>query len=482
MIKTLGELFKNNSLSNEEKNIKIEQLSAHSGSCLKNSLFFCIKGTQVNGELFAFDAVKNGAVALVTENKIENIKVPQIIVKNVRSEMSHVANKFYNSANKLNIIGVTGTNGKTTINYMLHKVLSVCGEKVGLIGTNEVIIGNNRIPAKLTTPDPIELHNIFYQMVKDGIEWVVMEVSAHAIALNKLDGIKFKCGIFTNCTQDHLDFFNDMNTYEQTKISFFNNQICESCCVNADSETGRIIARTTNINKCATYGIDNPANCFAINISQNLTTSNFTVNMFDEIAEITLNMGGEHNIYNALACISCLGLLGFTIEEIKNGLSKFKSPSGRFNIIKNKLGATIILDFAHTPDALIKMFKATTPFKKNRIITVFGATGNRDKLKRSLMGSIIESYSDVFFLTTDSPDNENPEIIANQVLSGIKNKNIVKVNLNRASCIKESINSLQKGDILLVLGKGTEKYQIVNGKKLPYCDEDEILKALKERN
>lgn len=480
-MKTLGELIINNSLSAEEKNIRIDRLSAHSSSCTENSLFFCINGTKINGEEFAYEAVRNGAVAVVTQNKINNLNVPQIIVKNVRSEMAQISNRFYNSANKLKIIGVTGTNGKTTTNYMLYKVLSMCGEKVGLIGTNEVIIGNNHIPAKLTTPDPIELHNLFYQMVKEGIEWVVMEVSAHAIALNKLDGIKFKCGIFTNCTQDHLDFFKDMLNYEQTKISFFSSKYCENCVVNSDSETGRIIARTTNIKNCATYGIDNPANCFAINISQSLTKSQFTVNMFDEIENFSLNIGGEHNIYNALACISCLGLLGFEIEKIKSGIEKFKSPSGRFNIIKNNLGATIILDFAHTPDALIKMLKATSPFKKNRIITVFGATGNRDKLKRSSMGQIIESYSDIFFLTSDSPDNENPQDIAAQVLSGVKNKEKVKIILDREECVTESINILEKGDILLVLGKGTEEYQIINGEKVPYNDQKVIENALNKR-
>ena len=481
-MKTLGELIANNNLTSEEKNIQIENLSQHSKSCRENSLFFCINGTQVNGEDYAYEAVKNGAVAVVTETKIANLEVPQIVVKNVRSEMAHIANRFYNSANKLKIIGITGTNGKTTTNYMLYKVLTSCGKKVGLIGTNEVIIGTNHIPAKLTTPDPIELHNLFYHMLKEHVEWVVMEVSAHAIALNKIAGIKFKCGIFTNCTQDHLDFFKDMLNYEQTKINFFNSKFCENCCVNADSETGRIIARTTNIDNCATYGIDNPSNCFAINISQSLTKSQFTVNMFDEIENFSLNIGGEHNIYNALACISCLGLLGFKIEDIKQGLEKFKSPAGRFNIIKNKLGATIILDFAHTPDALIKMFKATTPFKKNRIITVFGATGNRDKLKRGSMGKIIESYSDIFFLTSDSPDTENPQDIANQVLNGVKNKEKVKVILDRKECVNQSINILTKGDILLVLGKGTENYQIINGEKRPYNDEEVINQALNKRN
>ena len=484
-MKTLGELFEKYTLTKEEKQIKITNLQHNSKLCTQNSLFFCIKGTQVNGENYVSEAIKNGAVAIVTENEIKNISVTQIIVKNIRSEISICANKFYNSANKLKIIGVTGTNGKTTITYMLKNILKYAGKKVGLIGTNEIVIGNKHIESNLTTPDPIELHKIFSEMVKSNIEWVVMEVSAHAIALNKIDGIMFEYGIFTNCTQDHLDYFKDMMHYEQTKISYLTKKYCKNAVVNADSETGRIIARTSNIKKCATYGIDNPSNCFALNIYQNLSTCVFTVNAFDDVFEIKLKMGGEHNIYNALSAIATAKLIGISSEDIVKGLNKFKSPNGRYNLIKNSLKATIILDFAHTPDAIKKMFEAVKPFKNNRIITVFGATGNRDKLKRGIMGSIIEENTDIFYLTSDNPDNEDPLDIANQVLSGVKDKNKVKIILDRAKCIKNCIFEVQKSDIVLILGKGTENYQIYKGIKNPYSDKVEIENALslrKEKN
>ena len=480
-MKKLCEIIDCKSLNSKEKTIQISSLAHNSKKCTSNTLFFCINGTKVNGEKFVIEAVENGAVAVVTENKIENLLVPQIIVKNVRSEMAKCANNFYDSCKKLKIIGVTGTNGKTTITYMLKKVLQYAGKSVGLIGTNEILINNRHLNADLTTPDPIELHKIFNEMVKSGVEWVVMEVSAHAIALNKIEGIRFECGIFTNCTQDHLDFFKDMLTYEQTKISYFDKKYCKTIVVNADSETGRIIARTTNIVNCATYGIDNPSNCFAINIYQNLSTSIFTVNAFDDVYEIKLKMGGEHNIYNALACITALSLMNIDREKIINGLKKFSSPSGRYNLIKNSLKATIILDFAHTPDALRKMFEAVKPFRNNRIITVFGATGNRDKLKRPIMGKIIYENSDIFYLTSDNPDNENPQDIANQVMMGIEDTRKINVILDRAKCIEECIKNTKRDDIVLILGKGTENYQIINGVKYEYCDKDEILKALNNK-
>ncbi len=480
-MKTLGEILQLKTLTKEESNIQINSLAHNSKMCENNSLFFCIKGTNLNGEEYAFEAVKNGAVAVITQNKIENLSVPQIIVKDVRLTMARCAKNFYASLDKLKIIGVTGTNGKTTVTYMLKSVLENAGKVVGLIGTNEILINKKHFNAVLTTPDPIELHKTFYEMVKNNVEYVVMEVSAHAIALHKIEGINFEYGIFTNCTQDHLDFFKDILTYEQTKISFFNKKYCKYAVVNADSETGRIIARTTNIKNCATYGIDNPSNCFAINIYQNLSTSTFTVNAFDDVFNIKLNMGGEHNIYNALACIATAKLIGLESLDIVLGLKRFSCPSGRFNLIKNKLKATLILDFAHTPDAIRKMFEAVKPFKNNRIITVFGATGNRDKLKRPIMGNIIEEFSDLFYLTSDNPDNENPLDIANEVLEGVKNKEKVKIILDRAKCIEECIKDVKKDDIVLVLGKGTENYQIIDGIKQPYCDKEEIEKALKLR-
>lgn len=441
------------------KSIDIQTISMNAQNNLKKGLFFCFEGSN-NGYELIDKAVENGAIAVVCEKPI-NKDIIQIIVPNVRKVIGKISQNFYDTVS-VKVIGVTGTNGKTTTTFLIKNILECAGKKVGVIGTTGIYFGKEFIPAKLTTPDPTDLHEIFSIMKRGGVEYIVMEVSAHAIELNKVDGINFICKVLTNVTQDHLDFFKTMDKYKHTKLSFFNKE--DLMIVNSDDWCGRELLR--RYETAISYGLNNPSDAFCIEINKECT--NYIMNICDNIINVNSKLYGLFNVYNSMAAALCCYFLGVNENIIKIGLEQTSKIDGRFNVIEfdNK---KIIVDFAHTPDGLENVLKTARQITDGKLFCLFGCGGNRDKKKRKIMGAISEKYADFSYITSDNPRYEEPEEIISDIVCGFNSKRYYTIE-DRKMALNIAINSLSDGDTLLVCGKGSEDYMEIKGTKIPYSD------------
>lgn len=461
---------KNLKIKGEIENVEIYNLAQKIEKVKDGSLFFCFKGVNFDGHKCAKKAEKMGAKALIVERFVEEVSIPQILVKNSRKIMVKICNNFFNNIlQKIKFIGITGTNGKTTTSHMIYNILNENGYKVGLIGTNGVKYFNKSKKTNLTTPDTIDLFYLLNEMQISGVKYVCMEVSAHALSLNKLYGIKFDVACFTNLTQDHLDFYSSMHKYFLAKLSLFSKKYSKVCFVNVDDKYGQILAKLKRV-KTITYGVDNIADCFALNIKLNKNNSSFVCNIFDNVLKVCSPFVCKFNIYNLLLALCVCKYLGLTNFQLLQAINKLNQVDGRMNFYTLKNNAVAIIDFAHTPDGLKKVLENLNQIKgKGKIITVFGCGGNRDKTKRKVMGEIASCLSDKVYLTTDNPRNEKPEEIIKDILEGVKNKN-AEVVVNRENAIIKAIKQSKGEDIVLIAGKGSEDYQEINNKKIKYCD------------
>lgn len=458
----LCELFEN-----VNNNLPISGLAFDTKNLKKGYVFFCLSGTARDGRDFAFMAEEKGAACLVVEKEVPGIHIPQILVKNARAALCEAASKFYGEpSKKLKFVGITGTNGKTTTCFIIKKILEQAGEKVGLFGTNGTYIGGRRYKSDLTTPDPIYFHEMLAKMVKQNVSYVVMEVSAHALALDKLQGITFEVGAISNITQDHLDFFKTMENYQNTKLSFFNQ--VKTAVVNIDDERCKQGISKINV-PIVTYGLYSPAECFAVDIVKKLSGSNFVLNILDNVYIASTRLVGEFNIYNALCASTVCALLGVSGKNIISGLKKINPPLGRFNVVHLSEDISAVVDFAHTPDGIEKVLKTIKEVSIGKVVCVFGCGGNRDKTKRPLMGKLAEELADFVVLTSDNPRYEEPMDIIHDIEGGMMKENHVIVE-NREEAIRKAIEIASDGGVIAVLGKGAESYQETMGEKKPYSD------------
>lgn len=458
------------------KNVKIA-----SGEVEKGSLFIAIKGRGFDGHEFIKTAKNYGAAAVVSEKECD-ISLPQIIVKDSRLSMSKIAGNFYKHPDKkLKLIGVTGTNGKTTTTHVIRNILENSGIKCGVIGTLGSVYGDKKIAPTLTTPDPLELMEILSDMVKDGIKVAVMEVSAHAIYLNKIEDMFFYVGIFTNLTRDHLDFFNDMENYKKTKLSFFSKSKCKFCVVNSDDETGREILKIRQ--DAVSYGLYNPADVFAVNLKEKREKTEYVLNLFDKIYDIKNSLIGEFNIYNSLAAATACSIVGVPLDKIFAALNTLSAVEGRLEKVYGEK-FSVFVDYAHTPDGLLNSLKSLRKITEGKLICVFGCGGNRDKGKRSIMGKIASETADFLIITSDNPRYEDPMDIIHEIESGFSEnfKNYVAIE-DRSEGIEYALSFAKENDVVLIAGKGAENYQDMLGIKRLYNDKDtvnEIMRRIKE--
>ena len=456
------------------KDVDIFELSTDSRQIFENCLFFAVKGNNTDGSLYIADAIKRGAVAVVTENKLE-VSIPQILVDNVKLACGVIANEFYKPKNKrVKVIGIVGTNGKTTTSFMLKNVLESAGIKAGVIGTLGAFYNKAFVSPELTTPDTLCLYELLMNMSNDGIEYAIIEVSAHAIQQERVANLKFEALIFTNCTQDHLDYFQTFEEYEKTKLSVFTAKNCRFAIVNADDEAGRKIIKSQKV-KTFTYGLENPADVFAIKIKNSKSGISFVANVFDEIEHITYQSAGLFNVYNALSAITCACVLGVDVETASVGVSAIKCVPGRMEFVENYNGADVYIDYAHTPDGLEKVLSSLKEITKGKLYLVFGCGGNRDKEKRAIRGEIAGKYADFTVITSDNPRYEEPFLIISQIEKGIRRSSLSYITIqNRKMAIGYAVYKLQEGDTLLIAGKGAEEYQEVMGVKTRFCDKEEV--------
>ncbi len=459
--------------------LDISGLYHNSKEVKEGGLFFCIDGTNVDGNAFAVEALQNGAIAIVSSKKTDLSGVAVVYVKDVRLAMSLAAANFYGNPSKdMQVLGVTGTNGKTTTTFMLEAILKEAGKKVGIIGTSGSFIEGRFLESSLTTPDPINLQKILGIMRDNNVDVVCMEVSAHALELSKIRGVMTDIALFTNLTEDHLDFFKDMQNYKRAKESFFMDGYAKNAVINIDDDFGAELAEKVEI-PFLTYSRRSQkigkADIIAGGITHNNLSQSFVVSTPLGQETITLNMAGNFNISNALGAIGASLLLGIDLETIKNGLEKLKEVEGRFNCYCVR-GVKVIIDYAHTPDGLKNLLLAARELTSQKLFVVFGCGGNRDPIKRPIMGKIAEKLADYVIITNDNPRFEDPKDIAKAIASGIEGDNYL-VKLDREKAIKLAIKKAKNGDVVVIAGKGAEDYIDIMGKKLPYSDK-KVVKSL----
>ena len=471
----LGKLI--NCVSLEYAQIEITSLAFDSEEVKQGSLFFCLNGLKSDGHNFVARAREKGARCAVVEKYVDD-ELPQILVSSSRETLSRVSRIFFGEPDtKLTTIGITGTNGKTSTAYMIKSILETAGKKVGMIGTNGVFIGKERFETKLTTPDPIEYNSMLALMLKRGVEVVVSEISAHSLALYKVEGIVFDIACFTNFSQEHLDFFKRMQNYKNAKLKLFTKEHSKFAIINSDDEVGREIMNFYE-GEFFSYGTQNPADAFAIDEQFGEDGVTFIMNVLDEIIPIKSNLCGRFNVYNIL-CASCACYkLGISNEHIYQGIMQIHKVDGRFNIISGK-NNSIIIDFAHTDDGLKNAINSIKEFCTGRIITVFGCGGDRDKTKRPLMGKVASQLSDYCILTSDNPRSEDPISIIEDIKRGI-DKNNYSVLVKRKEAIRYALEIAKENDIIFIAGKGAEQYQEINGIKYAYNDEKYIMELIEE--
>lgn len=460
--------------------LDINSIEFDSRKVNETTLFVCIKGYSVDGHSFIKTAYNQGTRAFLVQDDVEILEdCTYIKVENTRQAMATVSSNLNNNPTKeLKVIGVTGTNGKTSISTFLKELLTLNNSKVGLVGTISIDNGKEIIQSKNTTPESADLQKHFRTMIDSGCEYCAMEVSSHSLMLNRVDSTEFKIGLFTNLTPDHLDFHNNLDEYRDAKELLFH-KTTQANVINIDDEGGKVIA--SNIKSLETplytYGIDNKADFMAKDIKINASGTSYRLVTPTYEADIFIPVPGKFTVYNTLAVIAGCYLLNIPIATIQEGLAKTKGVPGRFETVQNDKGIHVIIDYAHTPDALENVINTARGFSTNRIITVFGCGGDRDNSKRPLMGAIAERLSDIAILTSDNPRTEDPNRIINHVLDGMST-NKYEVVIDRKEAIKRAIEIAQKDDIILIAGKGHEDYQIIGTEKIHFDDKEVAMSFL----
>lgn len=465
-----------------EKIIGAEQLNVtgiafNSMEVRPGNIFVCITGFKTDGHKYAADAIDRGAIAVIAERDISELGVTCIICKNTRLALAKAAANFYgHPERKFRLIGITGTNGKTTATYLVKSVLESLGRKVGLIGTNQNMIGTEVIPSKHTTPDSLELMQLFSQMAEKGAEYVVMEVSSHSLALDRVTACRFDVGAFTNITQDHLDFHKTMENYLAAKSILFT--ISKAGVINRDDSGSDYLLEHSTCERMLTYGIESDCDIHASDVKLSEKGVAFKVSYENKEYDVELGIPGMFSVYNALTALGCLVSEGIHMDDAVEGLKSARGVKGRIEVVETNRDFSVIIDYAHTPDGLYNVIRTIRGFCKGRIITVFGCGGDRDAGKRPKMGRIAAELSDYCVVTSDNPRTENPVAIINDVVEGVKNgKCDYTVVVNRFEAIETALDMAKKDDVVLLAGKGHETYQILADRTIDF-DEREIVRKL----
>ena len=467
------------------KEIEIENVTANITDVRKRSLFVAVKGLNFDGNEFVPEALEKGASAIITERSdiIGSENCPVICVENSRKALAYAASEFFGRpSEKLCMIGITGTNGKTSTAHLIAHILTENGIRCGILGTVGAKFGDRSENLSHTTPDSVTLHSILAKMVAEGITHVVMEVSSHALDQDRVFGINFKIGIFTNLSVDHLDYHKDMKSYARSKLKLF--EMSEICIANKDSDFSEPFVKYKNGKKRVfTFSAHGDSDYKAENISVSADGNRFDVVKYNAITAMKVRekLCGFFNVYNTLAAIAAADILGLTENEISVPLSTFLSVKGRMETVETGLGFTVIIDYAHTPDGLGNVLSSIRLYCKCKILTVFGCGGDRDRSKRPLMGKVASSLSDFVVVTSDNPRGEDPENIITDILVGMKDKTNFAVISDRREAIRYALLKAGKNDIVLLAGKGHETYQIINGEKYHFDEREEIEKFLKNR-
>jgi UDP-N-acetylmuramoyl-L-alanyl-D-glutamate--2,6-diaminopimelate ligase len=468
-----------------ETGIDIKGITYDSRQVEPGYLFVCISGFKTDGHLYIDQAIKNGATAILVEKVIDQIDAVTIIMTaNNRKALARLASNFYDRpSHNMKVIGITGTNGKTTTTHLIKAILEEAGLKTGLMGTLYAQVDNKTIDFGHTTPEAPEVEKFMEICQENKAQYIVMEVSSHALDLYRVDCIDFNIAVFTNLTQDHLDYHNNMEKYLASKLKLFNMITPENknfVIVNADDNYSGDFIQDAKA-KVYTYGLSDNSDIKATNVKIDLKGSQFTLSFKGLTTNIKVKLIGMFSIYNVLAAIA-VGLgEGISLEIIKTALEKVNGVPGRFEQVDEGQDFTVVVDYAHTPDGLENILKTGRQLTTNRIITVFGCGGDRDRGKRPLMGEVAARYSDFCVVTSDNPRSEDPETIINDIVPGldrVKDSRYAIV-IDRREAINHAVHLARPGDLLIIAGKGHETYQLVKDKVLDFDDKKVAIEFLK---
>ncbi|AZO95088.1 UDP-N-acetylmuramoyl-L-alanyl-D-glutamate--2,6-diaminopimelate ligase [Halocella sp. SP3-1] len=469
-----------------DENIEISGMVYDSRQAKQGDLFICIDGFRYDGHNFIPKAVQNGVCAVVIEREVDEYiqGITYIRVKSSREAMASLAASFYNyPLDKLQLIGVTGTNGKTTTTYLIKSILEQAGLKTGLIGTIKNIIADKTLPATRTTPESLDLYQLYDKMLKEGITHVVMEVSSHALDLKRVKGMEFAAAVFTNITQDHLDYHKSIEEYLKAKCSLFKQLTDQgTAIINIDDNYSNQVIESASA-RVISYGINKKADLSAEDIQLSPKGASFLIRGRKNIP-LSINLTGEFNVYNTLAAVGVAVAFDIDDDSIKRGLEGIPGVAGRFELINESQGFSVVVDYAHTPDGMENVLKTALEFVKGKIIVVFGCGGDRDEGKRPLMGKMAASYGDYAVLTSDNPRSEDPLTILAAVEKGVldyDSETPYIVLPDRREAIFHAISRAGANDMVIIFGKGHETYQIFKDKTISFDDREVAREAIKEK-
>lgn len=454
------------------QNPEITMVTDDSRNVRNSSAFVCIKGSKDDGHSFAKKALEKGAAVVICERDL-GIK-NSIIVENTREAYALMCANFYGNRHKqMKMIGVTGTNGKTTTTFIIKRVLEQNGYKVGVIGTLGAWIGAEHYPTRYTTPNPSVLHRLFYMMRLAGCDVCVMEVSSQALTKLRVYGIDFDIGVFTNLSPEHLDYHLDMEKYAKAKTMLMKSS--RLCVINADDSYAELMKKSAG-GKVLTYAIDSSADFYASDITLSRNGVDYTLNSPKGSFKVDYRSVGSFSVYNSMAAFVVAEIMGLNTERTLKALAEADNIRGRMERIQNDKGINLFIDFAHTPDSLENVLKTLKKLYDGRLIVVFGCGGDRDRSKRPLMGKVAVKYADIAYVTSDNPRTEEPEAIIDDIVSELESTSYVK-EADRTKAIREAIMQARTGDTVIIAGKGHESYQIIGNEKIRY-DEREIIRKI----
>lgn len=475
IVKTVGNLNK-----------EIANITADSRQVKKDCAFVAYKGVNVDGHDYIPDAIKDGATVIILEKELSGRGFPANVTllqtPDGRETLALMSSNWHgNPEAKLKIIGITGTNGKTSTAYLVHSIFTVAGFKMAIMGSIAHRFGGTSVPASTTTPDSPMLHRLFGEIVDDGADSVVMEVTSHSLEQKRVAAIKFDVAVFTNLTLDHLDFHKNMQNYLEAKTKLFRQlKSPESAAIfNADDDNSEYITERTKA-RILTYGVQNAADLQAKNVSSTIKGLKFTAITPDEEVDIQLKLLGEYNLYNALAATGVALSMGLELNVIKRGLESAFVP-GRFELVDRGQDFAVVVDYAHTPDALERLLKAARKITDKQLICVFGCGGDRDKGKRPIMGKIATQISDHVIITSDNPRTESPDQIIAEIEAGVVPNVSYEIIADRNAAIARAIQIAEKNDLVVIAGKGHEDYQIFRDKRIHFDDREVAAEHLEER-
>jgi len=457
-----------------DMNIEVHGISFDSRTIMAGELFVAIKGFDSDGHRYIEEAAGKGAVCILCE-EAPTIAAPYVTVGDSRKALAAVSAAWFRyPASELRLVGVTGTNGKTTVTDLIKQLIEKCiGAKVGLVGTNRNMIGERELPTERTTPESYETQKLLRVMADEGCQYAVIEVSSHALQLHRVHGIEFEVGVYTNLSPDHLDFHDSMDDYAKVKSSMFSH--CRHAVINIDDEYAHIMASGA-AQPVMTYSTkDLSADLVGKDIKLRMNRVEFCALAVGSLNRTLLNIPGIFSVYNALAAMSAVMLLGVEIERAAAVMQTCGAVKGRAEVVPTGMDFTVLIDYAHTPDALEKIIQTARGFAQGRVITLFGCGGDRDKTKRPLMGAAAAKLSDYTVITSDNPRTEEPGAIIRDILVGIgKKQKAYRVIENRREAIYWALGNAQPGDVLILAGKGHETYQVF-GKEKTHFDEREVV-------